>query len=63
MSDTADTEAQGESDETTDEQEAAPRHDSRVTSPMQAYGGRAVLTGFLVLLVGLAVVVGPALLV
>lgn len=49
-----------ESEETPDEQS---RHDSRVTSPMQTYGGRAVLTGFVVLLVGLAVIVGPALLV
>ncbi|GAA0657959.1 DUF7550 family protein [Salarchaeum japonicum] len=57
MSDTTDT------DEPADEQDGASRHDSRVTSPMQAYGGRAVLTGFLVLLLGLAVVVAPALLV
>ncbi|MEE6208751.1 hypothetical protein U3A55_01075 [Salarchaeum sp. III] len=49
-----------ESEEATDEQS---RHDSRVTSPMQEYGGRAVLTGFVVLLLGLAVIVGPALLV
>ncbi|WP_168219972.1 hypothetical protein [Salarchaeum sp. JOR-1] len=49
-----------ESEEPTDGQS---RHDSRVTSPMQDYGGRVVLTGFLVLLLGLAVAVGPALLV
>lgn len=37
-------------------------HDSRVTSPMQNYTGREVWLGFFCFLVGLAIVVAPALL-